>query len=166
MTISHTKLDTPLGVLTIVGDEAAITGVYFEDHSTQPDPRRFGPERGDGFQEAVGQLGEYFDGRRTSFELPVRLEGSEFRLAVWKLISEIPYGETTTYGEMASALGRPREARKVGGAVGRNPVSLIVPCHRVIGSDGSLTGYAGGLPRKRYLLDLESCAAPQLQLTA
>ena len=106
-------------------------------------------------QECLAQLGQYFGGTRTAFTVPLDLRGTDFRLLVWHALQEIPFGQTTTYGSVAAAIAHPRSAHAVGGAVGANPVSIIVPCHRVIGSDGSLTGYGGGLDRKRWLLEHE-----------
>ena len=111
---------------------------------------------------ARDEIGEYFDGRRKRFDLPLELVGTPFQCQVWQALLEIPFGQTATYGAIARRCGRPRAVRAVGAAVGRNPVSIIVPCHRVLGSDGSLTGYAGGLPRKRALLSLEGLLAPDL----
>ena len=108
------------------------------------------------FQDAVLQLHEYFAGRRRVFEIPLRLPGTPFRMKVWDALLEIPFGSTVSYGELAGRVRREDAVRAIGAAVGRNPVSVIVPCHRVIGGDGSLTGYAGGLERKRGLLDLEA----------
>lgn len=105
--------------------------------------------------EAERQLNEYFAGLRTGFDLPLRAAGTAFQQAVWSELRKIPYGETRTYGQLAAALGRPKACRAVGGACHRNPIGIIVPCHRVVGASGSLTGYAGGLEAKRYLLELE-----------
>jgi methylated-DNA-[protein]-cysteine S-methyltransferase len=114
------------------------------------------------FARAVEQLEEYFAGQRTAFDLPLAASGSPFEEAVWGAVATIPYGETRSYGEVARAVGRPDRARAVGSANARNPVAIIVPCHRVIGSDGSLTGYGGGLERKRALLELEGALQPSL----
>src|SRR4029079_11873399 len=108
------------------------------------------------FERAIEELTEYFRGERTGFSLELAPVGSEFQRRVWSELLQIPYGETRSYGEIARALGDPGRAREVGWANARNPIAIVVPCHRVIGSDGSLTGYAGGLERKRHLLDLES----------
>jgi methylated-DNA-[protein]-cysteine S-methyltransferase len=156
---THTTIDSPLGELTLVAAGGALSGLYFPGHWYLPDPDAFGVRSERGFERAEAQLGEYFGGARTEFELKTGAEGDEFQRRVWELIDRIPYGGTTTYGEMARELGDPGMARRVGGAVGRNPLSLIVPCHRVVGKDGKLTGYAGGLERKRFLLDLEAPAA-------
>ncbi len=130
--------------------------MYYPHHWYLPDPATFGVRTGSGFEDVEEQLGEYFAGRRTAFELTDVDGGDAFQERVWELIARIPYGETTTYGELARELGDPAIARAVGGAVGRNPLSIVVPCHRVVGKDGKLTGYAGGLERKRLLLDLEA----------
>jgi methylated-DNA-[protein]-cysteine S-methyltransferase len=152
---THTILDSPVGELTLVAEGGALTGVYFPHHWTRPDRTAFGPRDDAGFSGVRSQLAEYFAGERTEFDLPTRAAGTEFERAVWTEIARIPYGETITYGEIAVAVGDPALARDVGGAVGRNPLSIIVACHRVVGRDGKLTGYAGGLDRKRFLLELE-----------
>jgi methylated-DNA-[protein]-cysteine S-methyltransferase len=158
MTSTHTTIDSPLGDLTLVGRDGALTGVYFPGHWYPPAQAALGIRSESGFERPAQQLAEYFAGDRSSFELATATAGDAFQQRVWRLIDEIPYGETTTYGELARALGDPSLARAVGSAVGRNPLSVIVPCHRVIGKDGALTGYAGGLERKRFLLDLEAAA--------
>jgi methylated-DNA-[protein]-cysteine S-methyltransferase len=117
------------------------------------------------FSQAIEQLDQYFAGERTEFDLELDMRGTQFQNDVWNALLTIPYGETRSYGEIARQIGRPDRARAVGAANGCNPVSIIVPCHRVIGSDGSLTGYGGGLPRKRFLLDLEA-GVGSLNLTA
>ena len=147
-----------MGELTLVATGGTLSGLYFPGHWYLPAPGSFGTRSERGFEPAEAQLAEYFAGERTGFELPTRAEGDGFQQRVWELIDRIPHGETTTYGEMASELGDPAMARRVGGAVGRNPLSLVVPCHRVVGKDGKLTGYAGGLERKRFLLELEGAA--------
>ncbi|GAA1990152.1 methylated-DNA--[protein]-cysteine S-methyltransferase [Amycolatopsis minnesotensis] len=149
----HTVVDSPLGELTLVADDDGLTGLYFEEHLRRP--VELGPRVDEGFEAAAGQLREYFAGTRTGFDLDLAPRGSEFQREVWKLLTKIPHGRTTTYGELARELGDPGLAQAVGAANGRNPVSIVVPCHRVVGSDGALTGYAGGLSRKRFLLDLE-----------
>ncbi|QMU69724.1 methylated-DNA--[protein]-cysteine S-methyltransferase [Streptacidiphilus sp. P02-A3a] len=158
MTRTHTIIDSPLGALTVVGEDGALTGVYFEGHLRGPAVEALGARRDLGFEEAGRQLGEYFAGRRQVFDLPLAPVGDEFRQRVWRLLLEIPYGETRSYGELARRLGDVALAQAVGAANGRNPLSVIVPCHRVVGADGSLTGYAGGLDRKRFLLALEEPA--------
>jgi methylated-DNA-[protein]-cysteine S-methyltransferase len=156
MTATHTTIDSPVGELTLVARDAVLGGLYFPGHWYMPGRDVFGTRSERGFEQAEEQLAEYFAGERTEFELATAIAGDGFQRRVWELIDRIPYGQTTTYGEMAEELGDPALARKVGGAVGRNPLSLIVPCHRVVGKDGKLTGYAGGLERKRLLLELEA----------
>ena len=150
---SWTTYPSPIGPLTLRGDGRALTAIHF--------PGRVGglgeaAREPDAFAEATRQLDEYFAGERRAFELAVRLDGTDFERAVWRELLKIPYGDTTTYGTIARAIGRPEDAREVGTAVGRTPVPIVIPCHRVVGSDGSLTGYGGGLDRKRALLDLEA----------
>ncbi len=157
---THTVTDSPVGPLTLVAVDDALAGLYMEQHRHAPLESTFG-ERDDAvFGPAVQQLKEYFAGQRTEFDLPLAMAGTEFQQAVWAGLREIPYGETVSYGQLADRIGRPRAVRAVGLANGRNPVSIIVPCHRVVGSSGDLTGYGGGLERKRFLLDLESPTLP------
>jgi methylated-DNA-[protein]-cysteine S-methyltransferase len=156
MTRTHTIIDTPIGELTLVADDGALSGVYFPGHWTRPDRAAFGERSDAGFEEVERQLAEYFARERTTFELRTAPTGDGFHRRVWDLIDQVPYGATTTYGDLARRLGDPTLARAVGGAVGHNPLSVIVPCHRVVGKDGKLTGYAGGLRRKRFLLELEA----------
>ncbi len=158
MTATHTMIDSPLGGLTLVARDGVLSGLYFPGHWYMPAPEVFGARSENGFEPAEEQLGEYFAGERTEFELETAIAGDDFQRRVWRLIDRVPYGETTTYGEMARELGDVTLARKVGGAVGRNPLSIVTPCHRVVGKDGKLTGYAGGLERKRSLLELEGAA--------
>jgi methylated-DNA-[protein]-cysteine S-methyltransferase len=155
----HAVLATSLGELTVVADEGALTGLYFPRHWPRPDRAAFGRRTDEGFDEVARQLGEYLDGNRSTFELPLKIKGNEFDRRVWELIAGIPYGETTTYGELARELGAGTDPRDVGAAVGRNPVSIVIPCHRVVGATGRLTGYAGGLERKRALLEIEHAGA-------
>ncbi|WP_440130351.1 methylated-DNA--[protein]-cysteine S-methyltransferase [Corynebacterium glyciniphilum] len=159
MTTRHTQMLTPLGELTVVAHADAVTGLYFPGHSSLPADTLFG-ERvevvEDGLMNMTAiQLTEYFEGARKSFDVPITTHGNDFSEKVWALLRQIPYGGTTTYGALAASLGNPRLAQRVGQVVGQNPVSIIIPCHRVVGADGSLTGYAGGLERKRRLLELE-----------
>ncbi|GAA3586412.1 methylated-DNA--[protein]-cysteine S-methyltransferase [Amycolatopsis ultiminotia] len=156
----HTVFGSPIGLLTAVAHEGALTGLYLEQHRHQPDPATFGERDDQPFTEVKRQLAEYFAGTRTEFDLPLALRGTPFQQAVWRELTTIPYGETITYRELAEHIGRAGAFRAVGLANGRNPVSIVVPCHRVVGSNGDLTGYAGGVHRKRRLLDLES-ARPQ-----
>lgn len=153
----YTTFDSPLGQILLVSDGSLLTGAYFSGQKYEPVP---GPGwRPDPdlriFQDASLQLHEYFAGRRRRFDIPLHLLGTPFQLKVWNALMEIPLGSTVSYGELGGRIKRKDAVRAVGAAVGRNPVSIIVPCHRVIGSGGSLTGYAGGLERKRALLDLE-----------
>ena len=156
MTATHTMIDSPIGGLTLVAVNGALSGLYFPGHWTRPDRATFGEPSMRGFEEVERQLAEYFAGERTTFTLAVARAGDAFQRKVWALIERIPYGATSTYGRLARELGDANLARAVGGAVGANPLSLIVPCHRVVGTNGKLTGYAGGLERKRFLLDLEA----------
>jgi methylated-DNA-[protein]-cysteine S-methyltransferase len=157
----HTVLATRLGMVTVVREDEALTGLYFPRHWPRPDRTAFGPRTDEGFEDAARQLGEYLDGERTAFELPVKVKGSEFDRRVWELVSGVPYGQTTTYGDLARGLGAGTDPRDVGAAVGRNPMCIVIPCHRVVGSTGKLTGYAGGLGRKRTLLEIEHARAVQ-----
>jgi len=159
MAATHTTVGSPVGELTLVADDGKLTGVYFPHHWYRPDPATFGPVTGTGFDEARRQLAEYFAGDRERFELPLAARSDDFQHRVWDLIDRIGYGQTVSYGELARELGGQVLAKDVGAAVGRNPLSVVVPCHRVVGKDGRLTGYAGGLARKRFLLDLEEPAA-------
>jgi methylated-DNA-[protein]-cysteine S-methyltransferase len=156
---AHTVIATRLGELTVVREGGALTGLYFPRHWPRPDRTAFGPRLDAGFEDAARQLDEYLAGDRDAFELPLKASGTDFDLRVWELIARVPYGQTTTYGELARSLAGGTDARDVGAAVGRNPLSIVIPCHRVIGSTGKLTGYAGGLDRKRTLLEIEHARA-------
>jgi methylated-DNA-[protein]-cysteine S-methyltransferase len=157
MTNTHTVIDSPVGRLTLVAVNGALAGLYMEQQRHRPIEETFGEPDGDGeaFTEVTAQLKEYFAGQRRDFDLPLAFSGTPFQQRVWTALREIPYGETVSYGQLAGLLGRPTAARAVGLANGRNPIGIIVPCHRVVGSTGDLTGYGGGLERKRYLLDFE-----------
>lgn len=158
---------SPVGTLTIAGDGTVITHLRMTDQTHDPAGRGAWHHRPAAFGDAVDQLQEYFDGQRTRFDLPLRMEGTGFQRSVWDALLEIPYGETTSYGEIARRVGKPGAARAVGLANGQNPVAIVVPCHRVIGADGSLTGYGGGLDRKVTLLQLErDHFTPRLALRA
>lgn len=157
---THSTMTSPIGPLTIVEREGGLAAIYMAEHAHAPDPGTLGERVDDALPEATRQLREYFNGKRTEFDLPLNPVGTEFQRQVWALLTEIPYGETRTYGELAAALGRPSASRAVGMANGRNPISIVVPCHRVVGSSGTLTGYAGGVERKEFLLALERGAAP------
>jgi len=155
----HAVCDTVLGEVTLVAAEDSIVGLYFPQHWVQPSPQSLG-EKVDVDDDAVmaaalAQLTEYLNGERKAFVLKTATNGNPFEERVWALLNEIPIGETTTYGDLAERLGDRSLAQAVGQAVGHNPISIVVPCHRVIGKNGKLTGYAGGLERKQFLLDLE-----------
>jgi methylated-DNA-[protein]-cysteine S-methyltransferase len=151
--------------MLLTGDGISLTGLYFVGQKYEAVPQSAWREEGDSalFSEARIQLRNYFAGKRTRFELPLAPEGTPFQLSVWRELARIRCGTTVTYGSIARALGAASSVRAVGAAVGRNPISIIIPCHRVLGSDGSLTGYAGGLDRKRALLALEAAELPLLQ---
>jgi methylated-DNA-[protein]-cysteine S-methyltransferase len=158
-----TQMNSPIGTISLCGTEFGLAGIFMENHRHGPEEaRRHGWQLDDVlFAEARAQLEEYFDGRRTVFSISIDREaigGTSFQRRVWKALEEIPYGVTISYGELARRINQPTAVRAVGLANGRNPLSIIVPCHRVIGSDGKLTGYGGGMDRKRWLLDLESNA--------
>lgn len=153
--MTHTVIDSPVGPLTLVGTDGTLTGLYLTEHRHRPAFDTFGEPSGTAFGDVAEQLGEYFAGARVTFDVALHLAGTPFQRTVWSALLEIPYGETVSYGELAALIGRPTAARAVGLANGRNPISIIVPCHRVIGSDGDLTGYGGGIDRKRHLLDFE-----------
>jgi methylated-DNA-[protein]-cysteine S-methyltransferase len=164
-TLLYTKIDSPIGELLLLGDGRALHGLYMQEGrkpivlspSWQPAPAAF--------DDVSEQLNEYFAGRRTGFDVPLVMQGAPFQRRVWQALRDIPYGETISYGELARRIDRPSAARAVGMANGRNPIAVIVPCHRVIGANGTLTGYGGGIERKRLLLDIEARAgATQLSL--
>lgn len=154
--MKYTHIDSPIGTLLVTRDEGGVTGL---DLPKARYPRQVQDdwERDDAaFDDVRGQLSEYFAGTRQNFDLPLNARGNAFQHAVWQALTEIPYGGTTSYGKVAATVGHPDGARAVGVANGQNPIPIIVPCHRVIGADGSLTGYGGGLPAKRWLLDHEA----------
>lgn len=144
--------DFPIGTLAIAENGDGITNIFFKNDKL---PKDFSEYKTPLLQKASEQLREYFNGKRKIFELPVSLHGTEFQLADWKALQAIPYGETRSYKQIAEEIGNPKSCRAVGMANNRNPVMIVVPCHRVIGQDGSMVGYAGGLGVKKYLLDLE-----------
>ncbi|MFC9650397.1 MULTISPECIES: methylated-DNA--[protein]-cysteine S-methyltransferase [unclassified Streptomyces] len=156
--IVHTVIDSPYGPLTLVATDGALSGLYMVGQRHRPPEETFGEPDPRPFPEVVRQLGAYFDGELTEFDLPLRLNGTPFQREVWAQLQRIPYGETRSYGELAEFLGKPGASRAVGLANGKNPVGIIVPCHRVIGSTGGLTGYGGGLDRKQRLLVFEGAA--------
>lgn len=153
--MTWSTVDSPIGELTVVAEDGALVGLYMTGHRPAPDPESFGERVDDALPAATAQLAEYFAGERTAFDLPLAPRGTAFQQAVWAALRDIPYGETRSYGELAAALGRPGASRAVGLANGRNPISIVVPCHRVVGAGGKLTGYAGGMERKSWLLALE-----------
>jgi methylated-DNA-[protein]-cysteine S-methyltransferase len=157
---THIVIESMLGPLTIVAEDGQIRCLYMDlqrhrpvdDELGEPEPR--GRDAAP-FKAAADQLDAYFEGERTTFDLPLAPLGSEFQQRVWAALQEIPYGQTESYGEVAERIGSPGAARAVGLANGKNPIGILIPCHRVVGANGSLTGYGGGLDRKRQLLDLE-----------
>ena len=151
----HTVIDTPYGPFTLVADDGVLCGLYMAGQRHRPPEESFGERDDTPFAEAADQLNAYFQGELKEFTLPLRLDGTPFQRTVWDQLRRIPYGETRSYGELADALGNPGASRAVGLANGKNPIGIIVPCHRVVGANGSLTGYGGGLPAKQLLLDLE-----------
>jgi methylated-DNA-[protein]-cysteine S-methyltransferase len=155
---SYSFHQTPLGELLLTARDEKLTGLYFADRPHAPRPGRDWLRQDDAaiFVEARRQLDEFARGARTDFDLPLALDGTPFQLRVWPEITRIPFGTTISYGELAARLGEPRAVRAAASAAGRNPLCWIVPCHRVVGQDGRLTGYAGGLSRKRLLLELEA----------
>ena len=155
--IRYARLATPLGTLLATACGTALTGLYYEGERHAPAIGSDWVEDADAapLGECRRQVREYLEGERRAFDLELAPEGSEFQRRVWIEIARIPYGETVTYAELAARAGAPGSARAAGAATGRNPLSIIVPCHRVVGSDGSLTGYAGGVPRKKRLLEIE-----------
>jgi methylated-DNA-[protein]-cysteine S-methyltransferase len=155
MTLSFTQMESPIGPLLLAGDDEGLHEISFVNgrHPARPDPswnENPGP-----LQETIGQLRAYFAGELENFDLPLAPQGTPFQLIVWKQLCEIPYGETISYGELAGRIGNPKASRAVGLANGSNPIPIVIPCHRVIGSNGKLTGYGGGLPIKEKLLALE-----------
>jgi methylated-DNA-[protein]-cysteine S-methyltransferase len=150
---------SPRGRILLVADDRALTGVYFAGQKYHPriDEQWKRADRHEPLRQAKRELSEYFDGKRTRFTVEVSPHGTPFQRAVWKAIADVRFGQTIAYGELAERAGYPGSARAAGAATGRNPISIIVPCHRIVGSNGSLTGYAGGLAKKRALLELEGC---------
>jgi methylated-DNA-[protein]-cysteine S-methyltransferase len=143
------KIDTPIGTLhAAFDDEGRLTDLSFRELRGDPQPSTPNPK-------LVDELAEYFSGKRKAFTFPLAPKGTEFQLAVWNALLDIPYGDTATYAELARRIGRPSAVRAVGAANGANPIPVIIPCHRVIGSNGTLTGYGGGIERKQWLLTLE-----------
>lgn len=148
----HTVVESPLGPLTLVATDGVLSGLYMVDQRYRPPESEFGDADASPFGAVVEQLAEFFDGERPQFDVELALSGTEFQLRVWRQLRQIPCGDTVTYGDVARRLGDARLARAVGSANGRNPVGIIVPCHRVVAADRSVTGYGGGLERKYWLL--------------
>jgi methylated-DNA-[protein]-cysteine S-methyltransferase len=153
---SHVVIDSPVGPLTLVAAGSTLVGLSMSEQRHAPAPESFGEpaaeDDSEPLAEAARQLREYFTGQRTEFDLLLAVDGSAFQRRVWAALRDIPYGDTVSYGQLADRIGQPTASRAVGLANGRNPIGIIVPCHRVVGADGSLTGYGGGIERKRYLL--------------
>ncbi|GJG86156.1 hypothetical protein tb265_13370 [Gemmatimonadetes bacterium T265] len=176
VTTVHTTIPSPVGPLLVVADAAGLRAVYFEPHehaaavapariapASAPASDRAGPAS-DVVAEARAQLDAYFAGTRTTFDLPLAARGTPFQTRVWAALRAIPFGETISYAELARRVGSPSAVRAVGGANGRNPLSIVVPCHRVVGADGSLAGFGGGVERKRWLLRHEGARAASATL--
>jgi methylated-DNA-[protein]-cysteine S-methyltransferase len=155
-TLSYGRADSPIGELLLVGGPDGLAGVYFDGHQNAPSVEADWTHDEAQFDDARAQLEEYFRGARTEFDLQLNPSGTAFQQTVWNALREVPYGETTSYGAIAERIGRPTASRAVGTANGRNPLCIVVPCHRIVGSAGALTGYAYGVDRKRWLLDLEA----------
>ena len=149
-------IDSPLGELLLTGDGNAVTGLHMRGHSGRPRLGQGGRRDPGAFRDVAEQLRAYFAGELREFELALAPRGTEFQQRVWATLEKVPYGRTVSYAELAAAVGRPGAARAVGAANARNPISIVIPCHRVVGSAGALTGYAGGIDRKRWLLELEA----------
>ncbi|MFG2550154.1 methylated-DNA--[protein]-cysteine S-methyltransferase [Streptomyces sp. NPDC048581] len=158
-TKQHTVIDSPYGPLTLVAEDRALCGLYMTEQRHRPPEGSFGERDEAPFGAAMDQLEAYFAGELKEFTLELRLNGTEFQRRVWGQLRRIPYGETRSYGDLADALGSPGASRAVGLANGKNPIGIVVPCHRVVGANGGLTGYGGGLDRKQRLLDFESGTA-------
>ena len=149
-------LDTPIGELLLAGEDGALSMIGFPKGSMRREPEADWIFNEQPLADACTQLREYFAGERQTFDIPLKLDGTDFQVSVLEALQEIPYGETTSYGEIARRIGRPKAVRAVGAANGRNPIPIVVPCHRVIGSTGDLTGFGGGLDTKEALLRLEA----------
>jgi methylated-DNA-[protein]-cysteine S-methyltransferase len=154
-TICYSYLDSPLGEILLVGDGQFLTGLYMGQHKGRPEIEPSWKLSDESFTPVRRQLAEYFTGRRQEFDIPLKPAGTRFQQRVWRELLKIPFGTTISYGELAMRIGQPTASRAVGAANGRNPISVMVPCHRVIGSGGTLTGYGGGLDNKGWLLNLE-----------
>ena len=155
------ELPTPIGVLTLVASDKGLTNILFDGEPPEaaglPPDLPAADDRDETLTAVASQLVEYFDGTRREFDVALDLDGTDFQRQAWLALADVPYGETTTYGDQAVRIGRPGAFRAVGGANGQNPVPIVLPCHRIIGADGSLTGFGGGLDLKQRLLDHERC---------
>jgi methylated-DNA-[protein]-cysteine S-methyltransferase len=156
----YRTVDSPLGPLTLAGVGSTLMYLRMAGQAHEPDRSDWQPGDADAFTDVIDQLEAYFAGTLTEFDVDLRLDGTDFQRRVWEALRTIPYGETRSYGEIADQIGSPGASRAVGLANGRNPISIIVPCHRVVGSTGGLTGYGGGIDRKRALLALENRRVP------
>ena len=152
----YCEIPSPVGRLRLAGDEEGLRGISFQNRFSSAGVAEDWKQADEPFREVIAQLEAYFSGKRRAFNVPLAPEGTPFQRQVWSVLLTIPYGETRSYGELASRLGRSKASRAVGAANGRNPIPIIIPCHRVIGADGSLTGFGGGLAIKRQLLELET----------
>ncbi|MFN0144354.1 MAG: methylated-DNA--[protein]-cysteine S-methyltransferase [Mycobacterium sp.] len=161
MSTRYRTVASPIGDLTLAGEGCTLTHLLMSEQSHEPDRARWEPADPDAFADVVTQLNAYFAGTSTEFDIDLRLDGTDFQRRVWSALQTIPHGQTRSYGQIAEQIGSPAASRAVGLANGRNPISIIVPCHRVIGSSGGLTGYGGGIERKRTLLELEMSAIPR-----
>ncbi|MCX5662366.1 MAG: methylated-DNA--[protein]-cysteine S-methyltransferase [Planctomycetota bacterium] len=159
-TTVYSHIDSQMGPLLVRGDGESVTGLYMAQHKRCREPDPSWRRSDESFAVVREQLAEYFAGERTAFDVPIKLVGGPFQQRVWEELVRIPFGETITYGQLAHRVGNPKASRAVGHANGRNPVAIIVPCHRVIGANGTLTGYAGGLENKQWLLAWERGEAP------
>jgi methylated-DNA-[protein]-cysteine S-methyltransferase len=159
---THTVVDTPLCPMTLVAQDGALAALQLHEQGHGLPVAALGVRDDATLPDVREQMAEYFAGERQEFDVVLAPIGTPFQAAVWAALRTVPYGTTTTYGALAAQIGRPTAVRAVGGANGRNPIGVIVPCHRVVGADGTLTGYAGGLERKRFLLELESRSSPLL----
>jgi methylated-DNA-[protein]-cysteine S-methyltransferase len=158
LTFSRRTCEAPFGVVTVIGSDLGIRYVLFSNDAHPKPLERLhisDTDIHDSVSDAITQLDEYFAGSRRDFELPLDLQGTEFQVAAWNALAEIPYGRTASYGQQAASIGRPKAVRAIGGANGRNPVAIVLPCHRIVGADGSLTGFGGGIEVKKWLLDHE-----------
>jgi methylated-DNA-[protein]-cysteine S-methyltransferase len=160
----YANVESPIGDLLLLSDGHALCGLYMREGRKPVAPRPEWTPSMEPFGDVRAQLTEYFAGERSSFDVPLRLDGTPFQRRVWRALRDIAYGQTMSYGELARSIGQPSAARAVGLANGRNPIAVIVPCHRVVGANATLTGYGGGVERKRFLLDLEAGQGSQVAL--